>query len=106
MLGRQMAAKYQLYNLFDFSQNLMKTNIGIRIKKDIKMLQKALNETIFAEYHGSYEKAYGLSIYFPNKFMEGATILYRKISYDLDFPKNALWDEFLTIFVLSCEILK
>ncbi len=47
-----MAAKYQLYNLFDFSQNLMKTNIGIRIKKDIKMLQKALNETIFAEYHG------------------------------------------------------
>lgn len=83
MLGMQSARKYQLFDLFDFSENLRETSVSAKIKKDLNTLQEAINEAVFAEYHGSHERAYGL-----------------------DFPKNTLWDEFLAIFVLSCEIFK
>ncbi len=105
VFGRNYADEYQLYDLYGFIQNLLNMGVDSKIQGDIKNLQQIFNETVIAEYHGDFEKgSHGLSIYFPNKFMDGLTIMYGSDSYRLDFPKDTFWNEFLGLYVLSRNI--
>lgn len=103
--GMDYADNYQLYDLYDFVENLMDAGVSSPIKEDIINLQTAFNETVIAECHGVLERgAHGLSIYFPDKLMNGLTMAYRMKSYGLDFPRDSFWDEFLAIYVLTSMI--
>ena len=102
--GMDYADIFQLYDLYDFTENLLSAGVPSKIQQDIKNLQAIFNETVIAEFHGTCEKnSHGLSIYFPNQFMNGITIYYGSDS-GLDFPKDTFWNEFLMLCVLSYSL--
>jgi len=103
--GKSYANSYQLYDLYGFCKNLLEIGVKEKIKNDVEKVIQILNETIIANYHSRWEpNAYGLSIYFPDVFMNGVTIMYGDSSYGLDFPENTFWNEFLGLYVISATL--
>ena len=102
--GMDYADSYQLYDLYDFTEKLVALDVPSKIQQDIKNVQAIFNETVIAEFHGSFEKdSHGLTIYFPDQFMNGTTIYYGSDS-SLDFPQDTFWNEFLGLYVLSYSL--
>ena len=103
--GKSYANSYQLYDLYGFCKNLLEIGVKEKIKNDVEKVIQILNETIIANYHSRWEpNAYGLSIYFPDVFMNGVTIMYGDSSYGLDFPEDTFWNEFLGLYVISATL--
>jgi hypothetical protein len=91
---------YDLFDLYGFLENLQGFENGEAVKE-------SLHQAIIAECHGfKQEGCHGLSIYFPNRIMNyGQTMLYRDEGEALDFARDTLWDEFITLYVLLSLIL-
>lgn len=67
----------------------------------------AFQNAIITEVHGSEkEETFGLSVFFPaHKSPYELVKLYKQDSYNLDFPVDTWWNEFLFFFILTNTIL-
>jgi DUF2075 family protein len=69
----------RVFDFYGFTEHLLtQDTIGQRIQQDIDVVQNTYADIIINEFHGTMKpEVHGLSIYFPDSFMEGQYQQYR-----------------------------